>query len=246
MLPLKPSPVAMVILLATAWTFGLSDSAPEATEATGALPTRVVREYVEEQQQSRYRQLLKEFGHNKVLPTGFELQTLLALSHFPELKNTHIRFVVADVNIPLSSRPHWASMHRSARNRTYLVVIDSQRDGDRKELLLRHQPFNAQTGIIGHELAHTVYYLDRSFFGILSDALCQLNDCRIEFERATDRRTVDYGLGWQRYDHSVFLRTNFGIDLETSLGPDSAYLGPQELLRLIETHPAYRDTLARY
>ncbi len=70
-------------------------------------------------------------------------------------------------------------MLRSARNRTYQVIIDSEREGTRGALLLKNQPFNAQVGIIGHELAHTVYYLNRSLFGILSDALCQLSDCRI-------------------------------------------------------------------
>ena len=136
-------------------------------------------------------------------------------------------------------------MFRSAGNRTYLVVIDSQRDGNREELLLKNQPFNAQTGVIGHELAHTVYYLDRSFFGIASDALCQLSDCRVDFERETDRRTIDYGLGWQRYDHSLFLRTSFGVDPDAEPDPESAYMGPRELLSLIESHPAYRASLAQ-
>lgn len=217
----------------------------QAQETMHLIPQRVVREYVQNEELANYRQLLAEFGTNKELPTGYELQTLLALSHYPELRNTKIKFIVDDVGIPLSSRPYWASMHRSAENRTYLVVIDNQRDGDRDAILLKNQPFNAQTGIIGHELAHTVYYLDRSFFGILSDAVCQLSDCRIDFERATDRRLVSYGLGWQRYDHSVFIRRSRGISIDSIGNSNSAYLGPKELLSLMQSNPAYQPTLVQ-
>ena len=205
---------------------------------------KVIREYVEADERARYDELLEKWGRNKELPPGFELQALLALSHYPELRGVRIRFVVDDVDIPLSSRPHWASMLRSARNRTYLVVIDSERDGPRDALLLKNQPFNAQVGILGHELAHTVYYLDRSFFGILGDALCQLNDCRIGFERATDQRLVHYGLGWQRYDHALFLRNSFYGDLEEAAnaeGGGGAYMSPVELRSLIDTSDYYAD-----
>lgn len=219
---------------------------PESTlAASDTLPLEVTREYQESQERSRYGELLQEWGENKDLPPGFELQTLLALRHFPELKPVRIRFIVSDVSIPLASRPHWPSMLRSAPNRTYLVVIDDELDGPRDALLLKNQPFNAQIGIIGHELAHTVYYLERSFFGILGDALCQLNDCRIEFERATDRRLITYGLGWQRYDHARFLRDRFRSgeeDITAVEGGGGAYLGPNALLNLIEKNSIYADT----
>ncbi|MFM1897674.1 MAG: hypothetical protein RLZZ385_2748 [Pseudomonadota bacterium] len=208
------------------------------------LPVTVVREYREVEQQATYEQLLDSYGSNKSLPPGYELQTLLALSHYPELRDIRIQFILADVGIPLASRPWWASMLNSARQRTYRVIIDTVRPEGRDALLLGQQPFNAQVGIIGHELAHTVYYLDRSFLGIAGDALCQLSSCRIEFERATDRRLVDYGLGWQRYDHSVFLRRELGrpdTGLETAGG---AYLGPAELLSLMQENPAYSQSLA--
>lgn len=205
----------------------------------------IKREYVESEERARYEELLGAYGQNKELPRGFELQALLALSHYPALRDVHIRFIVDDVDIPLSSRPHWASMLRSAKKRTYLVVIDSQRDGGREALILANQPFNAQVGILGHELAHTVYYLDRSFFGIIGDALCQISDCRIDFERNTDRRLVDYGLGWQRFDHAMFVRGRLNEGNPESAmnveGGGGAYMSPAELLDIIENNVEYSD-----
>lgn len=203
-----------------------------------------VREYSEEEELLRFQSLEKEYGYKKDLPLGFELQALLALSHYPELKDVRIRFIVGDVTIPLSSRPYWATLFRSARERTYLVVIDNILEGPRDVLLLKNQPFNAQVGIIGHELAHTVYYLDRSFFGILADAYCQLSNCRIDFERNTDTRLVEYGLGWQRYDHAMFVRRRLSRTLTADAnieGGGSAYMTPSELLSIMNKNQGYAN-----
>ena len=204
----------------------------------------VVREYEETIEQQRYGELLAEFGNNKELPPGYELQALLALSHYPVLKDIKIQFIVDNVDIPLSSRPLWTSLLRSAKNRTYIVVIDTHLDGPRDVLLLKNQPFNAQVGIIGHELSHTVYYLDRSFFGIAADGLCQLSDCRINFERNTDRRLIRYGLGWQRDDHALFVRSRFANSPQAAAnteGGGGAYMSPAELLQIIENTEMYKN-----
>ena len=208
-----------------------------------------VRNYSEAQQRQHYEQLLEEFGQHKTLPEGFELQALIALSHYPELKTIKIRFIVDDVSIPLSSRPYWASLHRSGKKRTYLVVIDSHLSGNRDVLLLKNQPFNAQIGILGHELAHAVYYLERSLLGIIGDGLCQLSSCRIEFERDTDRRLITYGLGWQRLDHASFVRRRFAQELSLQDGTTesqpqqsitkSAYMDPAQLQAIMVMNPTY-------
>ena len=64
-------------------------------------PPSSVREYIEPKQRANYDVLLIEFGNNKQLPIGFELQTLLALRHYPELRDTKINFIVNDVSIPI-------------------------------------------------------------------------------------------------------------------------------------------------
>ena len=232
----------------SAWFFALALYAIAtqiyAQQSTNFPP--VTREYVEQEQRAEFEYLLREFGSQKNLPAGFELQTLLALSHYPELRDIKINFIYEDVSIPLSSRPHWSSMLRSAKHRTYQVIIDNELAGPRGALLLKNQPFNAQVGIIGHELAHTVYYLSRSFFGIVGDALCQLTDCRIRFERATDMRLIDFGLGWQRFDHATFVRSRISPDRAsafTAEGGGGAYMSPAEILKIMESHDAYSDQL---
>lgn len=201
----------------------------------------VTRDYAELEEIDRYDDLLAEFGRDKELPEGYELQALIALSHFPQLKDIRIRFVQDDVSIPISSRPRPISSFRRARRRLYLVVIDTEMTtSGRDALLLINQPFNAQIGILGHELAHTAWYINRTTFGIVADALCQLSSsCRVEFERATDRRLIDHGLGWQRYDHSAFVRAGFAAAGIQSDGAGGAYMDPPELLDIMKEDPRY-------
>ena len=65
---------------------------------------QVTRDNIECEERGRLQQPFGEYGLNKSLPAGFELQALLTLSHYPELKAVHIRFLISDVNFPLPSR----------------------------------------------------------------------------------------------------------------------------------------------
>src|ERR1700748_3841987 len=55
-------------------------------------------------------QLLKEFGQHKKFIPQFTLQALIALSYYPELKNTHIRFIYKPTHSPLTTRPTFPSV----------------------------------------------------------------------------------------------------------------------------------------
>ena len=203
-----------------------------------------VRLFVREAAQDRFSELFDTYGNNKILPEGYELQALLALSHYPQLKDVHVEFILDDVKIPISSRPRPISVLRRRTKRRYIVVIDTEVENTRAPLLVKNQPFNAQIGILGHELAHTADYITRGFFKIAGAALCQLSDnCRRDFERATDRRTIEHGLGWQRYDHSYFVRTEFARIQKTPFaeGTGGTYMGPSEIEAIMRETGLYGD-----
>lgn len=123
----------------------------------------VVKAYEAQVDSGRYQRLFQRYGTNKVLAPGYEYQCLLALSHYPELKETPIDFRVQPAFIQLSSRPDPITVLLPWVKRNYLVVIstDTGSEGG-NSILLSKAPFNDQVGIIGHELAHVVYYLDKT------------------------------------------------------------------------------------
>lgn len=147
------------------------------------------------------------YGKNKILPKGHELQALLALSHYPELRDVHIEFVQTETMIPLSSRPKVFTKMKSPEQHKYLVVISTKSTASLEKVLLKNLPFNAQVGVLGHELGHTVFYLNKGFFDVLRIGISYLfPGYRETFEKDTDRRTINHGLGYQLHSWAQFIR----------------------------------------
>ena len=65
----------------------------------------VIREYSEAEERSRFDALLAQFGQNKQLPSGYELQALLALSHYRELRDVKIRFLKRRIDLVRAELP---------------------------------------------------------------------------------------------------------------------------------------------
>lgn len=75
----------------------------------------IKKEYRKDEYVPKYDSLLKEFGKNKILPVGYELQALIALSHFPELRDVKIRFIMKPSYIPLTSQPNLWTVFKKNR-----------------------------------------------------------------------------------------------------------------------------------
>ncbi len=199
------------------------------------------REYDAKVDSSFYYQLLKEYGKNKKLAEGFEYQCLLALSHYPELKETRMDFLVQPTFLPLASRPETMSVIFPWVKRKYQVIISSESADFFEKILLKNTPFNEQVGIIGHELAHSVYYQDKNSFQLAKMAYdYQYGDIQVAFERETDKRAVAHGLGYQMYDFAYFVRRAFG-DSEEEIEAEEGdmYLSPPEILAEMEKYDFY-------
>lgn len=208
----------------------------------------VVRlEYSEAADAARFDELIEEFGNKKQLAPGFELQCLLALSHFPELRDTPIDFVVGPVYWPLSSRPEILSTLLPWLERKYLVFISSGSDDHWEPILLKNTPFNEQVAIIAHELGHSVYYQDKTALQLIKIGYRYEydRDFYLEFERFGDELAIERGLGYQMYDYAWFVRKAFGnsqekIESNQGGGP---YLNPKEIAREMEKYEFYQEPL---
>src|SRR2546423_1153973 len=62
--------------------------------------------------------LLKNFGKNKILIPQFSLPMLVALSYYPELRNTPIRFIYKPAVSTLTTKPNFPSLLLSGDKRT--------------------------------------------------------------------------------------------------------------------------------
>lgn len=204
--------------------------------------TKPVTVYHAEDYKDGYENLLAEYGYMKELPDGFELQTLLALQHYPELRNTRIKFIVKKAFIPLASRPALYSLLRKRNHRTYRVIISDQSLPQMENILLKNLPFNAQVAIIGHELAHAVEYETLNSHQLSAVGLLYFfGSFRASMEKGTDLRTIEHGLGWPLLDYAEYVREVSGSNQRQNDFMDKFYMNPDEIREAILRSELYQN-----
>ena len=143
--------------------------------------------------------LRQNYGISKIIPAEIELQALRALSHYPELTATKIRFKWYKSKTAHSSRPDFRTILRKRTKRTYVICISTEVPDFYFPGMQAQLPYNAQVGVLGHELGHTAKYLQTRFWGLLATGVRYSLSGKfvIATEHETDQTTIAHGLGWQ-------------------------------------------------
>jgi hypothetical protein len=179
--------------------------------------------------------LKRIIGDNKGLPEGFEIAAAIAYSAFPELKEVKIDMVLTQDGAPMESTLKIWSLFGPRKNRHYLILLNDAQNSFFDPILLRSLPFDAQVGILAHELGHIVYYHELNIFEFGKWGLKYLDDdeFRATHERSTDVMPVYHGLGSQIYQYAYFVRydpTCKSFYQEEKDFMDKYYLTDKELL----------------
>ncbi len=152
--------------------------------------------------------LLAIIGNNKGLPEGFEIAAAIAYSAFPQLKDVDIDMILTQDGAPMESTLAIWSLFGPRKNRHYRILLNDAQQSYYEPILLRSLPFDAQVGILAHELGHIVYYEELNIFRFGKWGLMYLLDdeFRATHERTTDLMPVYHGLGSQIYQYAYFVR----------------------------------------
>ncbi len=148
-------------------------------------------------------------GDNKGLPEGFELAAAIAYSAYPELKDVNIDMILTQKGAPMESNFNiWSMILPGRKNRKYKILLNNAPKTFFDPILLRNLPFDAQVGILAHELGHVVYYhrLNLVQIGKWGLKYLQDDDYRAIHERMTDLMPVYHGLGSQIYQYAFYVR----------------------------------------
>ena len=107
--------------------------------------------------------------------------------------------------------------------------------------MLKNIPFNAQIGIIGHELGHTVSYLDLKFTDFLTLGINYIfKKYRASFEKDTDRRAIMHGLGWQLLDYVNYTRNLPEMEEAQVAWIDQFYLNNKHIYAFMKKTGLYK------
>jgi hypothetical protein len=152
--------------------------------------------------------LIYTVGPNKGLPEGYEEAALLALSAYPELRTVKVNMVLTQSGAPMESNFRFWSLFGSRAERIYEIRLNDADHSIFDGILLRDLPFDAQVGILAHELGHVVYYHQLSTLQIAKWGLMYLTSLgfRATHEKSTDLMPVYHGLGSQIYQYAWFVR----------------------------------------
>ena len=192
--------------------------------------------------------LKSTYGQNKTLIKDYEKQILITLSYFPELKDVNIIFRERNRKTPLATRPTFLSMFRQAKKRTYIITISNKSTNYLNTIIFKNLTFNAQIGVLSHELAHISDYLNKGFGKILviakNELFCPKAVDALEY--STDLASINHGLGYQLLAWSTNVRINLkranwlGAVNLTEDEKSERYMNPSTITEVISKHPLYQ------
>jgi hypothetical protein len=193
--------------------------------------------------------LKAKFENHKALIANYENQILIALSYFPELKNIKIKFRLKNRETPLATRPTVVSMFRSAKKRTYIITISRKSTNYLNTIVFKNLNYNAQIGVLGHELCHVSDYLNKGFGKMCNVAAIEIFSKKAvdKFEFNTDLNCIHHGLGYQLLDWSINVRENLkrvnwlGAVNLTADEKSERYMNPSTITTILSKHPLYQE-----
>jgi len=178
-------------------------------------------------------------GKNKGLPKGFELAAGIALSAYPQLKEVKIDMILRENGAPMEASMDIFSLIGARKNRKYKVLLNNSEVSVFDPILLKSLPFDAQVGILAHELGHIAYYHELSTLEIGKWAISYLINpvFRARHEKSTDMMAVYHGLGSQIYQYAYYVRYDSSTNhLYKKYGSffDKFYMTDKELKKVIQ------------
>jgi hypothetical protein len=174
------------------------------------------------------------------LHPAFELPALIALSFYPELRDIELSITFGKINTTMQCQPRPGSL-LGKKPRVYEILVnnDSTFDG----VHLWDVPFNAQIGVIGHELAHIVDYERHSSLGVAGIGLDYLSEKgKTRIEHHVDSITVRHGLGWQLHDWAHFVLEESKATEAYKAFKRTVYMRPEEIADWLASDPTRYGT----
>ena len=175
----------------------------------------------------------KEFGQNKIIPAELEIECLVALSFYPELKDVAIEFKYGYLKSTMTSKPTVSSIFKRKDKRKYIILIQKP-DALKTSLQISELSFNSIVGWIGHELGHILHYSHKTGIGMIFTGIkYAFPQYHKKMERFTDEITIQHNLGFALYEGSDYALNHSHITLRYKMRLQKFYLQPSEIIERI-------------
>lgn len=188
------------------------------------------------QQTMKQKEALK--FENKIVPDEIWRETFIALSHYPELKDTPIEFKFKKKikKSFMQAQPKVGTLLKNKKKRSYYVLISEKVVIDDQVFEVKNAPSDVLIGWIGHELGHIMDYRERSSANMLWFGIKYLTSKNYikEAERAADTYAVNHGLGKYIIATKDFILNNTHLADSYKSRIKKLYLSQEEIMVLVD------------
>ncbi len=181
---------------------------------------------------------LSEYAINKDIPERIRTQTLTALSHYPQLRDTEIQFGFNKrLKGPImAARPVVCKLFGAPEKRVYRILINPLFKLGHLEEPIDHIPDSVMIGWIGHELGHIMDYEGRNFWQMIRFGIGYWLSPRYirRAERTADTYAVEHGMGDYLLAHKSFVLNHADLPEAYKQRIARLYLSPDDIVELVE------------
>lgn len=174
---------------------------------------------------------------HKRIPRVLQNQILLALSHYPELENTSIRFVFTRKlkSSIMAARPVVKSLLGPRDKRVYEILISPNFKLKHSILPIHQVEDSVLIGWIGHELGHIMDYEQRSTLGVARFGLLYWLSKRYirKAERVADTFAVNRGMAPYILATKDFILGHAELPHKYKEKIARLYLSPDDIVELV-------------
>lgn len=177
---------------------------------------------------------LHRFSTNKLIPKIIEQQALTALSHYPELQQTAIRFVFRRLNKSvMAARPVVRRLFGDKR--MYDIIINPVFKLPHSIEPIHQLPDDVLIGWFGHELGHILDYEERTVWGIARFGLLYGLSKRYirKAERVADTFAVNRGMAPYILSTKEFILGHSDLSPRYKNKIARLYLSPDDIVELV-------------
>ncbi len=179
----------------------------------------------------------KEFSHSKEIPSDFEIPFYIAIAQFPELQQTTITMKAKSFDLTLQAQPASNFLFSTKKSREYKIFVNDDAN-TAHGVLFQHLPFDAQVGIMAHELSHIADYTKKTTWEMVIFILSFLGiKFRERMERLTDQEVIARGFGWQLYEWADFAMYKSSSPRRHKYYKLGYYLSPENIIEEIRSYP---------
>jgi hypothetical protein len=180
---------------------------------------------------------LAQFGMNKQIPAVLKKNVLTALSFYPELVNTPIRFVFKQKlkSSVMQAQPVFGTLLSRRTNRAYQINISVLFKLTHTAIPIHQLPDAIMIGWVGHELGHIMDYERRSNLGLIGFGFSYVTSAAYvkKVEQLADQYAVNHGLGQYLIETKRFILNHAELPQAYKDKIARLYVSPEEIVEQV-------------